>query len=55
MTFGDVTLASSLLALVTFVLPIGVFATVLLAKGTWRTARMDLLNGVAAVRCRNGA
>ncbi len=48
MALGDVTPASSLLALVTFVLPIGMFATVLLAKKTWKTARIDLLNGAAA-------
>jgi hypothetical protein len=48
MALGDLTLASSLLALVTSLLPIGMLLTFLRARKTWKTARIDLLNGVAA-------
>jgi CubicO group peptidase (beta-lactamase class C family) len=45
---GDPTFASGLLAAVTLLLPIGMLLTVLLAKKTWKTTRIDLLNGAAA-------
>ncbi len=48
MALGDMTLASALLALVTALLPLGMFLTVLFATKTWTTARMGLSNGVAA-------
>ena len=48
MALGDLTFASGLLAAVTLLLPIGMLLTVLLAKKTWKTTRMDLLNGAAA-------
>ncbi|MDJ0654241.1 MAG: serine hydrolase domain-containing protein [Xanthomonadales bacterium] len=48
MALGDFTPASFLLALVTFLLPIGMLTTVLLASKTWKTSRIDLLNATAA-------
>ena len=49
MALGDFTLASAILALVTLLLPIGMLLTSLLARKTWKTARIDFLNGTAAV------
>ena len=48
MALGDITVASSLLAIVTFVLPTGMLATLLLTRTTWKSVRMDLFNGAAA-------
>ncbi len=48
LALGDFTPASFLLALVTFLLPIGMLTTVLLASKTWKTSRIDLLNATAA-------
>ena len=48
MALGEFTLASFLLALVTFLLPIGMLWTVLLSRNTWKKARTDLLNAAAA-------
>ncbi len=48
MALGDFTLASALLAVVTLMLPIGMFLTVLLAGDKWRESRMNVLHGIAA-------
>ena len=48
MALGDFTLASSLLAVVTLLLPIGMLLTVLLATKTWGASRINLLHGMAA-------
>jgi CubicO group peptidase (beta-lactamase class C family) len=48
MALGDPTFAGGLLATVTMLLPIGMLLTVLLTTKTWKTARIDLLNGAAA-------
>ena len=49
MAFGDRTLASALLALVTALLPIGALLTIIKASKTWRVSRLDLMHGLAAV------
>jgi CubicO group peptidase (beta-lactamase class C family) len=48
MALGDFTLASSLLAVVTLLLPIGMLMTVLLAMKTWEVSRINLFHGMAA-------
>ena len=48
MALGDFTLASSLLAVVTLLLPIGMLMTVLLATKTWGASRISALHGTAA-------
>lgn len=49
MALGDVTLASVLLAAVTLTLPVGMIATIWLARKSWQSSRMNLLHGVAAI------
>lgn len=49
MALGDFTVASFLLAIVTFLLPIGMLATILRAIKASKTARMQLLNVATAV------
>jgi len=46
---GDVTLASLALALVTLMLPLGMVLSIIRAGKIWKTARMPLVNGLAAV------
>lgn len=48
MALGDVTFASSLLALATLLLPIGMLATVILAMQAGSKSRLVLLHGMAA-------
>ena len=49
MALGDFTLASASLAIVTLLLPIGMFITIMRAKKTWQVSRITLLHGIAAV------
>ena len=48
MALGDFTIASALLAIVTFLLPIGMLSTIMLVTKTWRESRINLLHGLAA-------
>jgi len=48
MALGDFTLASALLAIVTLLLPIGMFVTIIRAKKMWQVSRITLLHGIAA-------
>jgi CubicO group peptidase (beta-lactamase class C family) len=49
MALGDITLASSLLAFATLLLPIGLLSTIILIRTTWRDSRIHLLHGAAAI------
>jgi hypothetical protein len=48
MALGDFTWASALLAIATFLLPVGMLSTILLAMKSWRGSRIKLLHGLAA-------
>ena len=49
MALGDFTFASFLLALVSSLLPLGMILTVMRVRQTWRTSRLKVLHGLAAV------
>ena len=49
MALGDFTLASALLAVVTLLLPVGLFLTIILAWREHTTTRLNILHGIAAV------
>lgn len=49
MALGDFTLASALLAMVTLLLPIGMFFTIIRARKQWKVSRIAQLHGIAAV------
>jgi hypothetical protein len=49
MALGDFTVASALLAIVTLVLPLGMFFTVILAAKKRGVSRTNLLHGLAAI------
>jgi len=49
MALGDFTLASGSLAVATLLLPIGMLVTIWLSREAWRTSRLSLCHGVAAV------